>query len=130
MRIHTCEIEGASEQEALRREGDEAAEDSEGTVPRRYSTDGTGRRYEDANERKSCDGDVPTEFSSAELPPRHGLVGGSSSLAVKAVGERREGASQEWWSRPLRHDLRGAWKDEGPGTRQSEAWPARKLQEG
>ena len=96
MWIHTRQREGTSKQEALRREGDEAAEDSEGTVSIRYSTDGIGRRHEDASKRISRDGDAPIEFSEAELPPSRPCRGGSSSLPVKAVGERREGASHEW----------------------------------
>ena len=125
-----CQMEGASKQEALRREGDEAVEDSERTVPTRYSTEDTNRADESPSECERRDGDVPIRFSEAELPPSRPCRGGSSSLALKAVGRRGEGASQECHSRALRHDLRGARKDEGPGARQSEAWPARKLQEG
>ena len=108
MRIHTRQMEGASRQEALRREGDEAVEDSERTVPTRYSTEDMILGDEIVNRLERRDEDVPIRFSEAELPPSRPCRGGSSSLAWKAVGGRREGASQECHSRALRHDLRGA----------------------
>ena len=64
----------------------------------------------------------------------HPSIAGRSTVLARGSINLQEDKGQARGAtktlRPLRHDLQGAWKDEGPGTRQSEAWPARKLQEG
>ena len=92
--MHICQMEGASEHEALRREGEEAEEDIECTVSTRYSTEDMTLSDESANKLERRDEDVPIVFSEAELPPSRPCRGGSSSLALQAVGRRKEGASQ------------------------------------